>query len=64
MIIDNGTAVNFQTRYIQNTFTQCLLYDVIDGLANDVFDILHVLFCHALQADAKRGLPGTAIIPM
>lgn len=39
-----------------------LLYDVIDGLADDLFDPLRVLLSHPLQAYAERRLFGAAVV--
>lgn len=39
-----------------------LLYNVIDGLADDLFHPLCVLCRHPLQSDAERGLFGAAIV--
>lgn len=39
-----------------------LLYDVIDGLADDLFHPLCVLRRHPLQSDAERCLFGAAIV--
>lgn len=39
-----------------------LLYDVIKGLADDLFHLFRVLLSHSLQADAERCLFGCAIV--
>jgi len=39
-----------------------LLYNVIDGLADDFFHPLRVLFSHSLQSYTERRLLGAAIV--
>lgn len=44
------------------SITPDLLYNVIHGLADDVFHPLRVLLSHPLQSDAERCLFGAAVI--
>lgn len=39
------------------------LDDVVDGLADDLFDLLGVLLSHPLQPDAEGRLFGAAVVP-
>lgn len=63
--IPTKSRVNFK-RLVSTVELQSLshnsLYNVINGLVDNVFDSLAVLFSHSLQTDTERGLFSAAII--